>query len=289
MDERGLYLQKKTESSTNLYKGNLIKQLNPRYIKIYPSLWKFFETNPTSESYLDKDIIELTSDPNFIVSSETLPIIFISGLSRKRLKSLKLHIVENFLVNWETDESNAMTNGFPGNDYGVTYATITDEELFDWSFKKITLEDERLYSDVQFIVIDEHPTTDFNGHLDRVVRGHINTRNVRGLITIILYCGSILGYKKNNYELSISRERTIIRRAIKLTKEEEAFLNQHKGSQVTQEELDKLFEVESVSNEEETKTIPSNNKIIVEENEYTNRNKNTNYSMVSDSNIDPFV
>lgn len=280
MDDRGQYLQKKTESSSNLYVGNLIKQLNPKYRDIYPGLCKLFETNPTSESYLDKDIIELTSDPNFIVSSETLPIIFISGLSRKRLKSLKLHIVENFLVNWETDESNAMTNGFPGNDYGVTYTTITDEELVNWSFKKIDLDDERLYSDVQFIMIDEHPVTDFNGHLDRVVRGHINTRNARGLITIILYCGSVLGYRKNNYEFSISRERNIIRKAVKLTKEEEALLNQYKGSLVRQEDLDKLFEIDVDETVEETKKQKEQ-----KTNDYVNKNNPERYDYIAS---DPF-
>lgn len=273
MESRGTFLKKETEGNVNLYPGSIYENIsNTGYINIYPNLSTIFNMDLKDENkrrhYYDKDIMEVTSSPEFIVSNETMPIIFISGLFSDRVNSLQLHIVENFIVNWKKDLGKAILKGCPGDYDSVTYSTLTEGEIFKWSVDKIDIEEERLFSDVQFIFLDEHPATENKGQTDKNLIDFIETRNSRGLITILLYEGSLKGYVRNNYEMAIIKQRRIIRATVPLTEEEAAFSTQHQRPIIVKEELDNIFKSE-VKEEQKEK---------IKEDEYSTKNIHTKFS-----------
>ena len=211
MDEnRSKFLERKLNSKSNIYKGFIDYQNNHK--EKYSKFLRQF--NPCDgASFMNETIIKLTTRKDFIIDNYSFYIIFLNNMELNKLNSLKIHIVENFLVNWNRYEDYMQV--IDPNEYNkITISSLTGSELLSNDFESNLISKEVLFSDIQFIDLTYNDKDYRKGYFDDVIKTHIALRNGRGLITIILYYSSENDYVRNNYENDIKLKRNIKRFSI---------------------------------------------------------------------------
>lgn len=230
MENRDWFLSRKLNNKKNLYKGNFndIIKFNSNHKDQYIEFIKQFKTKG---KIYDEAIEKLTSKKDFIVDNESIYIFFIASLSVERVNILKLHLVENFLVNWMEEEKFFQTllpdSKLVGNHLSIS--SISGSDIFDRRFNHDLISDEEMYSDIQFITLSDNSKSKYKGEYDSAIKAHLTYRNGRGLITFIFYLGSESAYKENNYEVELYSQRIIVKETIKLNDKETEFAEKHKS------------------------------------------------------------
>lgn len=213
-EDRKDFLTRKLSNSKNIYKGSIfedyIKYEHPNYLDAHK---KFAFSFGTPSDYNNVVVRELVTRDDLIINNSLFYIIFVGDIDIKVSRSLKLHLVENFLVNWDTIE-NYIYKACPDEINHLTISSITSNEIYSRDFEKGLIPIETILSDIQFIDLKYNDPKYNNSYFDEVIRRHISVRNGKGLITIILYHSSQDDYARNNYEDEINLAREIKRYSI---------------------------------------------------------------------------
>ncbi len=200
----------------------------------------------------DVDIIKLTTKEDFIVDNKHIYVIFVGGVSSRRIKGLKFHITQNFIANW-MPYPDYMRFLDPDSFNGLTINTLTGEEVYAYSFNQELMDISELFSDIEFLILEGNTDSYRRGFFDAQMIEHLLLRCGKGLVTIILYTASKTNYDNNNYESRLRPHRDIVTATLKLTKEEKALAKKDKiayESTETQEPMD--LNVDPLITEKET-------------------------------------
>ncbi len=183
--------------------------------RYFPIVTKFFVPGEpgVSELYEDLDIIKLTTEKDLIINNKDLFIFFTAGLSVGRSKSLRLHLIENFLANWEPYSD--LINYDIDN---ITITSLSGIEICRGEFDKDNINYDDWYSDIQFLLLSEKSNEYKKGVYNEIIESHINQRLHRGLVTIIFYSGLEQRFDETNFIYRIDANK--IKRVVNLTEKE---------------------------------------------------------------------
>lgn len=169
----------------------------------------------------DTNIDSYVTDPNFIVTNLKVYIIFANNADISKLNLLKLRLVENFLANWKP--VNEVYSSLTETLNHITIATITTDNIYEYDFSNKSMPiflNDKMRSDIQFIIWKGNDEDYRNGYYDETVKTHISNRVTNDRVTFIIYTGTEASYERNNYEKDLSFSTQIEHIKIDIQKED---------------------------------------------------------------------
>lgn len=246
LEKRPEFLRRKLNNKENIYKhsflsdkGGLIDIYKTKYYA--PFLFGNFikaSAEDFNVAYNDKEIMKVTTQKKLIINNINLFIFCIAGMSNIRIESLKVHITENYLRNWNTVEvfKDSLTSGSFSDDDIISVFTISGDEVVRNGFGRAGYTDDQLTADIQFITLESKSEEYLKGQYAKELKAHINRRFHFGLITIILYKDKISNIGGISFINDIEADAIIDE--VGLTKEEmiEAAKNKQPANEVVKNE-----------------------------------------------------
>ena len=205
MDEnRGKYLNRRLSNNISNYtSGDL-----PRFPVNHKNYFSQYISQFGELDYNYPGVRELLSREDLIIDNSSIYVFFIKGLKRTGVNALKLHICNNFLVNWDIYKR-YYQDCCPTEPNHITISSVSGDNIFDWYFDRFLFTPETMYSDIQFIFLNYKAKEYKKGFFDEQIKSHIETRNIKGLITIIFYIGTEAEFDSCGYDDSFSTFRDI--------------------------------------------------------------------------------
>ena len=195
--QRGEYLRRKLNNRENLYKYSFLDSrsgISDLYKKVYygPFLVRNFIKVTSVEFdpiYRDKEILRITTQDKLIINNIYLFVFCIAGMNYDRVESLKVHISENYIRNWNDISvfKDSLSAGSYSDEDTLSVFTISGDEVFKSGFNKLNYTQDQLDSDIQFITVEGRSEEYMKGRYTIDLTTHINRRFHLGLITIILF------------------------------------------------------------------------------------------------------
>ena len=187
------FLVSSLNSKTNLYTGE-IPYKGTNNVPLYAN----FVVKFRPADYDDPEIKELLTAEDLIIKPGCY-VFFIGNSSKEKVNSLKLHIIQNFLVNWK-EYKKYIYQLLPSQSRYLTWSHLSGDLIYEYTFNKDLLSASDLLSDIQFITLEPHDIQYRNGFYLESIKSKIQIRATSGLITILLYRGSEADFKRERFD-----------------------------------------------------------------------------------------
>lgn len=183
-----------SEYDTKENRCNLTLNYRPEQVYIFQNLInKYFE--PRSE--LTEDIKELITGELNLCRDRNIIINFSGNFEKSN--TLKLGLLTNFLSNWKKDHIRHLVYNDFENNNSLSFTSSSLESIIEYRFRDDESSKQKLseiyYSDILFLNINSTSKAFKEEFSKDILKILISMRNDSGLITVILYSGSISNIK----------------------------------------------------------------------------------------------
>ena len=186
IEDRGVFLRRKKNNKENEYNGWVLVREN--HNDTFRGFLKQFKPI-NNDAYYKEYLMDLVTREDLIIDTDSVYVFCVNGMPLDERNALKAHLVQNYLVNWDSYEKyiHSIKPGVEGN---ITIETITSVEISEEFFDRNTKEEKdknRKKADIQFIYLIDKASGYMNDWYFEALGRFIGPRNSRGLITIIFF------------------------------------------------------------------------------------------------------
>ena len=209
------FLKSKLNPSKNLYTGEIPIKWEydtgeRKYIwRLKPIYMRFISKFDICQEYFfkDKAIRELVTREDFIINNSNDTIILTPGLeayfdtceSKKYIDNLRIHMIQNFIINWDEYEHYKYLLWEDQYDH-FTFNVTSDSSLNSDDWNKLSMSDETKTADIQLIYINNKTMSSLKEaerkNSTKIISNYIRTRIDIGLVNIIVFDGTEAQFKK---------------------------------------------------------------------------------------------
>ena len=157
--------------------------------------------------FKDEAIRELVTREDFIINNSNDTIILTPGIdayfdiceSKKYIDNLRIHMIQNFIINWNDYEHYKCYMKEDNYDH-FTFNVTSDSSLNSDDWNKLSMSDETKTAEIQLIYINNKTMSSLKEaerkNSTKIISNYIRTRIDIGLINIIVFDGTEAQFKK---------------------------------------------------------------------------------------------